>query len=69
MALVSLSFPIRDHHKHNILSNFPLGKIVTKVIGRVTYVTTRNTLDNRPLHVDVRIEDITDPNTNTDVTP
>ena len=28
-----------------------------------------NTLDNRPVHVDVKIEDITDPDTNTDVTP
>ena len=69
VALVSLAFPIRDHHKHHILINFPRGKIVTKVSGRVTYVTTRNTLDNRPLEVDVRIEDITDPDTNTDVTP
>ena len=51
------------------MRNFPRGKIVTKVSSRVTYVTTRNTLDNRSLHVDVRMEDITDPNTNTDVTP
>ena len=29
VALVSLSFPIRDHHKHHILSNFPRGKVVT----------------------------------------
>ena len=69
VALVSLSFPIRDYHKYHILSNFQRGKIVTKVSGRVTYVTTRNTLDKRPLHVDVRIDGITDPNTNTDVTP
>ena len=69
VALVSLSFPSRDVHKHHIVRNFPRGKIVTKVSSRVTYVTTRNTLDNRLLHVDVRMEDITDPNTNTDVTP
>ena len=65
---LSLSFLIRDHHKHHILSNFPRGKIITKISGRVTYVTTRNTLDNLPLDVDVKIEDITDPDTNTDVT-
>ena len=69
VALVSLSFPIRDHHKHHILSNFPRGKVVTKVSGRVTYVTTRNTLDYLPLEVDVRNEDITETDTNTDVTP
>ena len=34
VALVSLSFPIRDHHKHHILSNFPRGTVVTKVIGQ-----------------------------------
>ena len=69
VALVSLSFPIRDHHKHHILSNFPRGKIITKINGRVTYVDTRYRLDNLPIEVDVRIEDITDPDTNTDVTP
>ena len=37
--------------------------------GYGTYITTRNALDNRPVHADVKIEDITDPNTNTDVTP
>ena len=36
VALVSLSFPIRDHHKHHILSNFPRGTIVTRVVGKVT---------------------------------
>ena len=69
VALVSLSFPIRDHHKHHILSNFPRGTVVTKVYGRATFVTNRDELDHRPIHDDVRIEDITDPNTNTDVTP
>ena len=69
VALVSLSFPIRDHHKHHILSNFPRGTVVTKVYGRATFVTNRDELDHRPIHADVRIEDITDPNTNTDVTP
>ena len=57
VALVSLSFPIRDHHKHYILSNFWRGTIVTKVNGRVTYVKTTNELDNRPVKADVRIED------------
>ena len=42
VALVFLSFPIRDYHKYHILSSFQRGKIVTKVSGRVTYVTTRN---------------------------
>ena len=69
VALVSLSFPIRDHHKHLILSSFPRGTSVTKVNGRVTYVTNRNVLDDRPVAADVRIEDITDPDTHTDVTP
>ena len=59
VALVSLSFPIRDHHKHYMLSNFPRG----------TFVTNRNAFDNRPIHADVKIEDITDPETSTDVTP
>ena len=49
VALVSLSFPIRDHHKHHILSNFPRGTIVTKVNGRVAYVTTTNALDDTPV--------------------
>ena len=57
VALVSLSFPIRDHHKHHILSNFPRGTIVTKVNGSITYVKTTNELDNRPVKADVRIED------------
>ena len=69
MALVSLSFPIRDHHKHHILSNFPRGLIVTRVVGKVTYVKTTNELDKRTVHAEVKIEDITDPDTNTDVTP
>ena len=69
VTLVSLSFPIRDHHKHHILSNFPRGTIVTRVIAKVTYVKTSRKLDHRTLHANVRIEDITDPNTNTDVTP
>ena len=69
VTLVSLSFPIRDHHKLRILSSFPRGTVVTKVNGRVTYVTSRNILDNRPVTADVRIEDITDPDTKTDVTP
>ena len=29
--LVSLSFPIRDHRKHYMLSSFPRGTVVTKV--------------------------------------
>ena len=57
VALVSLSFPIRDHHKHHILSNFPRGTIVTRVIGKVTYVKTTNEIDHRTVHADVRIED------------
>ena len=69
VAWVSLSFPIRDHHKHHILSNFPRGTIVTKVYGRATFVTNRNPLDNRPVHADVRIEDISNPDTNINVTP
>ena len=69
VALVSLSFPIRDHHKHYMLSSFLRGTVVTKVYGRATFVTNRNALDEQPVHADVRIEDITDPDTNTDVTP
>ena len=69
VALVSLSFPIRDHHKHYMLSSFPRGTVVTKVYGRATFVTNRNALDNRPVSADVKIEDITDPDTRTDVTP
>ena len=69
VASVSQSFSIRDHHKHHILSNFPRATVVTKVYGRATFVTNRNKLDNRPVHADVRIEDITDPDINTDVTP
>ena len=69
VALVSLSFPIRDHHKHHMLSNFPRGTVVTKVYGRATFVTNRNALDEQPVHADVKIEDITDPDTRTDVTP
>ena len=69
VALVSLSFPIRDHHKHHILSNFPRGTIVTRVGGKVTYVKTTNELDHRTVHAEVKIEDITDPDTRTDVTP
>ena len=69
VALVSLSFPIRDRHKHHILSNFPRGTVVTKVYGKVTYVKTTNELDNRPVSANVRIEDITDPDTRTDETP
>ena len=69
VALVSLSFPIRDHHKHHILSNFPRGTIVTRVGGKVTYVKTTNELDPRTVHAEVKIEDITDPDINTDVTP
>ena len=69
VALVSLSFPIRDHHKHHILSNFLRGTVVTKVIGTVTHVKTTNELDERTVSADVRIKDITDPDTSTDVTP
>ena len=69
VALVSLPFPIRDHHKHHMLSNFPRGTVVTQVYGRATFVTNSNALDNRPIHADVKIEDITDPDTRTDVTP
>ena len=29
VALVSMSFPIRHHHKYYILSNFPRGTVVT----------------------------------------
>ena len=68
-ALVSLSFTIRNHHEHHILSNFPRGTIVTTVYGRATFVTNGNELDNRPIHADVKIEDITEPDINTDVTP
>ena len=68
VALVSLSFFIRDHHKHHILSNFPRGTIATRVVGKVTYVKMTNELDKRTVHAEVKIEDITDPDTNTDVT-
>ena len=69
VALVSLSFPIRDHHKHYMLSSFPRGTVVTKVYGRATFVTNSNALDEQPVSADVKIEDITDPDTRTDVTP
>ena len=65
VPLVSLSFPIRDHHKHRILSNFPRGTVVNTVSGKVTYVKTTNELDERTVRTDVKIEDITNP----DVTP
>ena len=45
VALVSLSFPIRDHHKHHILSNFPRGTVVTKVYGTVP--------DSPYIHIDI----------------
>ena len=69
VALMSLSFPIRDHHKHHILSNFPRGTVVNSVVGKVTYIKTTNELDKSTVHAEVKIEDITDPDTNTDVTP
>ena len=69
VALVSLSFPIRDHQKHHILSNFPRGTIVTRVVGKVKYVKTTKELDPGTVHAEVKIKDITDPDTNTDVWP
>ena len=40
VAMVSISFPIRDHHKHHILSRFPRGTVVAKRGARVMYTNS-----------------------------
>ena len=37
VAMVSISFPVRDHHKHHILSHFPHGTVVAKIGAKLMY--------------------------------
>ena len=41
VAMVSISFPVRDHHKHYMLSSFPRGTIVAKIAAQPTFASKR----------------------------
>ena len=69
VAMVSISFPIRDHHKHHMLSRFPRGKIVAKIGAKLNYNHKTDGVTEYRVEGLVRIEDVTDPNTQSDVSP
>ena len=69
VAMVSISFPVRDHHKHYMLSSFPRGTIVAKIAAQSTFQSKREGTTTYGVEANVRIEDVKDPNTVTDVNP
>ena len=67
--MVSISFPIRDHHKHYILWRFPRGTIVAKISAHAAFRSKKWNVTEFSIDTNVRIEEVTDPNTRTDVNP
>ena len=69
VAMVSMSFPIRDHHKHYMLSRFSRGTIVAKIEAQASFHSKKWGATSFGVSANIRIEDFTDPNTKTDVNP